>query len=187
MTMKNKLKPGRKGLAIGAVLGLVALLAVLGAVLANSMGSSTNSQTTTQQDKLYASSILMQAGNIKESMDLMVANTTNSDIDTLTLDSTATTGLFGADGTMEPVKVPVKAQSAAADWAFTDSGTSAINRAGSATTDGYISVANVTAGVCTEINTALGANADASAGETAFCSDGTVGTANSFYKFVNIK
>lgn len=187
--MKNKLKPGRKGLAIGAVLGMVALLAVLGAVLAANMGSSDNAKSTTQQSKLYAGAILMQAGTIKDGMDLMQANTSLTDLDQITFDAEDGTGLYGTSGTLESSKIPVNALASKnpddAVWEYipSDAGLGAKNFAGSANNDGYIRTkTELSDEVCAQINILLGQD-DSTDGATAYCHTG----GKKFFKAVNVK
>lgn len=181
---KHYLMKNQKGIGIGAIIGIVALLAVLGAVIASSLGGGSNN-TASEQDKLNASSILMQSGSLKDGADLLIAKYREAAYDDISLTSNWVTtsgsedfGLYNAgNGTLEYLVPPKAAFTSAstAEWALVDATTSTIDFGGSASTDSYFKAETLTDPVCKAINVALGLEdsvTPTTTGRTAYCDSG---------------
>lgn len=182
--LKTKSMKNQKGIGIGAIIGIVALLAVLGAVIASSLGGGSNN-TASEQDKLNASSILMQSGSLKDGADLLIAKYREAAYDDISLTTNWVTtsgsedfGLYNAgNGTLEYLVPPKAAFTSAstAEWVVVDAATSTINFGGSASTDSYFKVETLTDPVCQAINVALGLEdsvTPTTTGRTAYCESG---------------
>lgn len=182
--LKTKSMKNQKGIGIGAIIGIVALLAVLGAVIASSLGGGSNN-TASEQDKLNASSILMQSGSLKDGADLLIAKYREAAYDDISLTTNWVTtsgsedfGLYNAgNGTLEYLVPPKAAFTSAstAEWSVVDAATSTINFGGSASTDSYFTVQTLTDPVCKAINVALGLEdsvTPTTTGRTAYCESG---------------
>ena len=178
----------QRGFGAAAVIGIIALLAILGSFIASSMSSSAT-KTDKSEHKLLATSLMVQAGTIKDA--LFVLKQTDPDIKSvqnITLDGAAkqtatlpaTVGLFNsADGASEFINPPPQAFPAGArSWVMNT------DNALTATGSTYISVGALLPQVCVAINDALevpsGERAVGSTDRTAFCDE----TADTFYRIV---
>ena len=138
------------------ILLVVILLAVIGSVVAYSRGSPTS--PADQTAKLMAASIVDQGNTLKDGFDLMMAKGT--DIDTITFNLTATTGLFaGTTGGAVDQSPSADSVSAATQWFYAKGGTNAkgvkITGVGTAGSSYALLLPNVKDSVCKQINQSL--------------------------------
>lgn len=102
------------GFAIGAILLVVALIAIVAGAIAAATKGSTNNTTDTQANTTNAATLRYQAAQLETGFERKIAN--GVDAASITFDAAATTGLFGADGTVQQQQPP--AALTTNDWTY---------------------------------------------------------------------
>ena len=146
----------QRGFLLGYVLLGIVLISVVIAAIARANSSTASPQGGTEANKMYANTII-KIGNDKH--DAAIRYAADRDINAMTLDTTAGTGLYDpALGLSVDVKVPAKATAAGGsnDVAVTYDKTGiVVTGMGTAAAEPSVTVIGLSDGVCRAINNVL--------------------------------